>query len=184
MSENKLLSADPEFVGKKVFLRPASPDDVANLQHWRILSELQTLSSHPMTFYSPAEAAEKFKKKEKDPWSERFAIVRIEDKMLIGGISMFNYNPLNRSMEFGICVDPDARRKGLAKEATRLLVGYLFRFRGINKVHAQTAAFNKAAVKLLEGLGFKRDAVLRDHYYYNGEFHPGYIYSLLSFEFD
>jgi len=39
-------------------------------------------------------------------------------------------------------------------------------------------------VKLLETLGFKKDAVLRDHYFYNGEFHNGFIYSLLLFELD
>ena len=61
---------------------------------------------------------------------------------------------------------------------------YLFKQCGLNKVYAQTAEFNEGAIKLLESLGFKRDATLRDHYFLNGRFHAGLIYSLLLFEFE
>jgi RimJ/RimL family protein N-acetyltransferase len=37
---------------------------------------------------------------------------------------------------------------------------------------------------MLEKAGFRRDGTLRHQYYYNGEFHDGYLYSLLRFEFD
>lgn len=185
MAEKKVVPADPVLVGKKIYLRPVTPDDVANLQHWRILSSLQTLSSRPMLFVSPGEAAERVKKHEdKDPYNQQFAVVRIEDNVLVGSVNVFNHNPLNRSVEYGGLIDPDEQHKGYATEALRIMSRYLFRYRGLNKVHAQTASFNKNAVKLLEGLGFKRDAVLRDHYFHNGEFHAGYIYSLLQFEFD
>lgn len=184
MAEKTVVNADPAFVGKKIYLRPVSPEDAASIQHWRVLSSMQTLSSRPMVFLTPLEAQERAKKDEKDPYAQRFGIVRIEDNMLVGGLGLFNHNPLNRSAEFGIVVDPDEQKKGYATEAVRLLVRYLFRYRGLNKMHAQTAAFNTKAVHLLEGLRFKRDAVLRDHYFHNGEFHAGYIYSLLSFEFE
>jgi len=36
----------------------------------------------------------------------------------------------------------------------------------------------------MESMGFKRDATLRDHYFLKGEFHNGFIYSLLQFELD
>ncbi|HQL24078.1 MAG TPA: GNAT family protein [candidate division Zixibacteria bacterium] len=78
----------------------------------------------------------------------------------------------------------DEREKGYASDAMGVLCRYLFKFRGLNKVHAQTAEFNKGAIRLLGKLGFKRDGVLRDHYYHAGEFHAGYIYSLLAFELD
>jgi len=137
-----------------------------------------------MLFLTPAEAAERMKAKPRDPWDQRFAIVRKEDGQLVGAINMFDYNPLNRSIELGIIIDPDEREKGYASDAMGVLCRYLFKFRGLNKVHAQTAEFNKGAIRLLGKLGFKRDGVLRDHYYHAGEFHAGYIYSLLAFELD
>ncbi|MEW5995345.1 MAG: GNAT family protein, partial [Candidatus Zixiibacteriota bacterium] len=84
----------------------------------------------------------------------------------------------------GVIIDPDERKKGYGKEALQILGRYLFSHRGLNKVYAQTAAFNEGAVALLESLGFKRDATLRNHYFYDGEFHAGYIYSLLAYEVD
>lgn len=184
MADKKPVPADPNFIGRRVYLRPETPLDVESLWHWRMLSGLQTLSSRPMVFLTPAEAVERMKKVEKDAWSQRFGIVRKDDKQLVGAINMFNYNPLNRSIELGITVDPDERKNGYATDAIRVLCNYLFRFRGVNKVHAQTAEFNKGAVKLLEKLRFQRDGVLRDHYFHDGEFHAGYIYSLLAFELD
>lgn len=185
MAEKKIVPADPELVGKKIYLRPITPDDMASVHHWRVLSSFQTLSCRPTLFMTPAEAAERFKKSdEKHPYNQRFAVVRIEDNLLVGNIHVFDHNPLNRSVELGAIIDPDYQHKGYATEALHLVTRYLFRHRGLNKVHAQTAAFNRNAIKLLEGLGFKRDAVLRDHYFHNGEFHVGYIFSLLQFEFE
>ena len=102
----------------------------------------------------------------------------------MGTIRFFHLNALNRSAEFGVIVDPDEQKNGIATEGIRILAEYLFLYRGLNKIYAQTGAFNKGAVKLLEKLGFKKDATLRQHYYYKGEFHDGFIYSLLRFEFE
>jgi len=132
---------------------------------------------------SAEEAAEAFKKKEKSPDQQQFVIVRLKDKTPVGIISFHNMNALNRSVEFGIIVDPDEQRNGYGTEATRLLCNYLFNYRGMNKVYAQTSAFNKGAVKLLEKSGFKKDGVLRQHYFFEGEFYDGVVYSLLRFEF-
>lgn len=185
MAEKKVIPADPALVGKKIYLRPVTPEDMASIHLWRVLTEQQTLSSRPTLFMTPTEAAERFKKTDdKNPYNQRFAVVRIEGDLVVGSIHVFDHNPLNRSAEYGAIVDPDHQKQGYATEALSLMTRFLFRHRGLNKVHAQTASFNKNAVKLLEGLGFKRDAVLRDHYFHNGEFHAGYIYSLLAFEFE
>jgi len=174
----------PALVGTKIYLRPATAEDAANRQHWFLQGEPQTLNSSPFLFLTPAEASERFKSKEKSTSEQRFAVVRKDDHVPIGEVAFFNYNSLNRSAELGLLIDPEEREKGYGKEATQLLCRYLFKHRGLNKVYARTAAFNEAVVKLLETLGFKKDAVLRDHYFYNGEFHNGFIYSLLLFELD
>ena len=185
MASEKALPTDPDLIGKKIYLRPAAPDDFASFQLWRLQSGIQTLSSRPMKFMTPAQAVEAAKKTpERYPDQERFAIVRKADNTLVGFVGVFDYNPLNRSVEMGVSIDPDERKKGHARAAVDLICEYYFRFRGINKVHAQTASFNTAAVKLLESAGFSRDGTLRDHYFQDGEFYEGYIYSRLSFESD
>lgn len=185
MSDKKnRFPTQPSLVGKTVYLRPATAEDIANVQMWKILQEPQCMTCHPLPFTTAADAAEAHKRAEKSPDRQWFSIVRQKDKMLVGQISFFGYNALNRSAELGILVDPDEQKNGLGLEAMKLLIAYLFKYRGLNKVYAQTAEFNKGAVKLLEKLGFKRDGALRDHHFYQGEFHNDLVYSLLRFEMD
>jgi len=179
-----ILDAPPSLIGDKIYLRAATEKDIANTYHWFILSEPSSQSCHPHPFMSAAEAAEAFKKKEKSTDQQRFVIVRLTDKIPVGITNFFNMNSLNRSVEFGIIVDPDEQRNGYATEATRLLCNYLFNYRGMNKIWAQTASFNKGAVRLLEKAGFKKDATFRQHYFFEGEFHDAFVYSMLRFEFE
>ena len=172
----------PSLVGAKIHLRPATADDEINIEYWTLQSEPEALSCHALPFLTPSEAAERRKNKEKSTDEQRFAVVRNSDQMLVGAVTFFNYNSLNRSAELGLLIDPEERKKGYGKQAIQLISRYLFRFRGLNKVYAQTAEFNDAAVKLLEKLDFKRDGTLRDHYFYDGEFYAAVIYSLLLFE--
>lgn len=174
----------PSLVGTKIYLRPGTAEDAANWQYWFLHSEPQAMSCSPLPLLTPLEASERFKGKEKSTSEQRFAVIRKDDQVLVGEVAFFNYNPLNRSAELGLLIDPEERKKGFGKEAAQLLCRYLFKYRGLNKISAQTAVHNEAAIKLLESLAFKKEASLRDHYFYNGEFHNAYIYSLLLFELD
>lgn len=174
----------PSLVGSKVYLRPGTAEDAANRQYWFLHGEPQAMSCSPVPFLTPSEASERFKSKEKSPSEQRFAVVRKEDEVPVGEVAFFNHNPLNRSAELGLLIDPEEREKGYGKEAAQLLCRYLFKYRGLNKVYAQTADFNEAAIKLLETLRFKKDGSLRDHYFFDGEFHNAAVYSLLLFELD
>ncbi|HOP06106.1 MAG TPA: GNAT family protein [candidate division Zixibacteria bacterium] len=179
MSNEDKLTAAPSLIGAKVYLRPATPTDLENMWLWRALSEPQSMSSHPLILRTAAEFMEGFKARNITDAEQRFAICRKKDKMPVGIVRFFGFNSLNRSAELGLIVDPDERKNGYGSEAIMILTDYLFDYRGLYKVHAQTAAFNKGTVALLESLGFHRDGILRSHYFFNKEFHDGYIYSLL-----
>ncbi len=182
--KKKSFPAPPSLIGDKVFLRPTTPEDISNMHHWFLQSEPQSQSCHPHPLVTAKESAEAAQKKEKSINDQRFTAVRKDDKVPVALVRFFSLNPLNRSAELGLLVDPEVRRKGYGSEAIKIVTRYLFRYRGLNKVHAQTAGFNEGAIAMLESLGFKKDATLRDHYFYNGEFHVGYVYSLLQFEMD
>jgi RimJ/RimL family protein N-acetyltransferase len=185
MSEKKpVFPTAPGLVGKNVYLHPATAEDVANTYHWFLMSDPAMQSSAPHPFRSASEAAEAYQKKERSPDEQLFVIVHQKEKTPVGVIRFFRLNNLNRSAELGLLVDPEQRRKGYATEGIRLLVRWLFRMRDLNKVYAHTSSLNKGAVAMLEKAGFKRDGTLRHHYYYDGELHDGYLYSLLRYEFE
>lgn len=185
MAEKKPpLPAQPSLVGDKVYLRPTTAEDIVNMHHWSVLSEPQSMSSHARIIRTASEAAQLFKEAKRSSDVQGFAVVRKKDKIPVGMVRFFGLNQLNRSAELGLLIDPDEHRKGYGSDALKVLCRYLFRYRGLNKVYAMTAGFNTAAAALLESLQFKKDATLRDHYFYNGEFHPGFIYSLLLYELE
>lgn len=182
--KKKSFLAPPSLIGDKVYLRATTPEDVSNMHHWFLQSEPMSLSCRPQPLVTAKEAAEAAQKREKSINNQRFTAVRKDDKTPVASVSYFSFNALNRSAEIGLLVDPEVHRKGYGSDAIRTLTRYLFRYRGLNKVYAQTAGFNEGAIAMLESLGFKKDATLRDHYFYDGEFHVGYVYSLLLFEVD
>jgi RimJ/RimL family protein N-acetyltransferase len=183
-SRDKKIPTRPSLTGKHIYLRPMTPEDITNTQHWSAQCDPDALSCRPIPFRTAAEAAAAYQTREITPNMQRFMIVRKKDHLPVGRVVFFDLNNLNRSAELGIIVDPDEHQNGYGTEAIKLLCRYLFKYRGLNKVHLQTAEFNKGMIQTAEKLGFHKDAVLRDHYYYNDEFHAGLIYSLLRFEQD
>ena len=172
----------PSLVGKKIYLRPTIADDYREIQKWRLASDIQLISCHYFRTKSPEEMIEKYRQKEKSEDEGNFIITAKDDHRLVGQINFFHLNMLNRSAELGYIIAPDEREQGYAKEGLKLIIRYLFNEINLNKVYAQTASFNKASVKLLESLDFQLDGTLRQHHYYQGNFHDDLIYSLLKFE--
>jgi len=177
-------STIPSLTGTKVYLRPASAEDVANTHHWVLHSEPSTLSCRPLPFRTASEDAEAYRKREVTPDRQLLMVIRKKDNAPVGRLRFFDLNSHNRSVEIGLLVDPDERRHDYGIEAVDLLCRYLFRTRGLNKVYAQTGSFNKAAIGLLEKAGFKLDATLRRHMFHDNEFHDARIYSILQHEFE
>jgi len=173
----------PSLVGKDVYLRPPTSDDIVNAHHWFVLSEPQAQACMPVPLRSAKQAVETFQGNT-DDGRQILTIVRKEDKTPVGQIAFYSYNPLNQSAALGVIVDPDQRRNGFATDAMRVLVKYLFKHRNLNKVYAETPKFNTAAVALLESIGFKKDGALRNHHYYDGEYYDQLVYSFLRFELD
>ncbi|MCP4603447.1 MAG: GNAT family N-acetyltransferase [Proteobacteria bacterium] len=184
MAKDKpILSTAPALVGDKIYIRPTTAEDLANTFHWLLLSDPWSRTCRPIPYKTAAEAAEGYRKRESSPYEQSFMVIRKKDSVPVGRVSFFDFNTQNRSTELGLIIDPDEQEKGYGLAALRLLCRHLFITRGLNKVHAQTGAFNTAAQALMKKAGFKLDGTLRHHYFYKGEYHDGLVYSLLAYEF-
>ncbi len=177
-----LYPTPASLVGNTVYLRATEADDAAITYLWHLHTEPQSQTCHQAMMVTPKEMVEAAKKREKKPTEGDFVIVRKEDDKIVGKIRFFNLNMLNRSVELGYIVDPEEHKKGFGKEGLAILVRYLFIYLDLNKVYAQTAAFNTASVNLLKSLDFKLDGTLRQHHFYRGTLHDDLLFSLLRFE--
>jgi len=72
--------------------------------------------------------------------------------------------------------------QGCAFEAVSTLLGYLFEERGLHRVIAECDVDNVASWKLLEKLGFRREAHLVENVYFKGRYGSEYHYAMLARE--
>ena len=100
----------------------------------------------------------------------------------IGKLTVSDYNPRNRSAEIGYYLIPSCRGNGCMLKSLYSLCSLLLVEVGLNKLYAQTGSFNMPSIRLLERIGFRRDAVLRQHHTIDGVLWDDYVYSLLQEE--
>lgn len=104
----------------------------------------------------------------------------------LGRAVLFDFNPRNRSAEFGYYLPPVHRGKGFGKLMIELLCHEIFETDALklNKIYATTASSNLRSVRLLECLGFHLDGRLREHYWIDGERFDQLNYSMLRTDWE
>ncbi len=172
----------PSLAGGRVGLRPLEPREAALVQQWILESDPLAQTCRAPVLRSPGEVGDLHAKREPNASQGVLGIVLRGTGTLVGQVRFFDVNPRNRSCEIGYITAPTARGKGYAREAIGLLLAYLFDGLGLNKVYAQTGAFNAKSIRLLDALGFHRDATLREHHLLGGVLHDDHVYSLLHRE--
>lgn len=181
MAEKTLPFTDHSLIGQHLYLRPVNGTDLESIYVWAQQVNAHKTNPFPQPYSSSAEFVDTHKKSK--PANEgMLAIIRRKDDMLVGQISFSNYNPLNRSAEVNILIDPDVHRKKIGTEAMTILAKHLFRQRGLNKIYLLVNSGNKALNGFLDEFGFKKNGVLKDHFYIDGQFQEGHLYELAAFE--
>jgi RimJ/RimL family protein N-acetyltransferase len=110
------------------------------------------------------------------------AVERIEDRLLIGEISL-----ILRSLEFeqgeiGYIFNPDFHGQGYATEAAAALLAFGFDEYGMHRIMARCDARNIASSRVMERLGMRREAYFREHMLVKGRWDEEFIYAILASE--
>jgi ribosomal-protein-alanine N-acetyltransferase len=85
--------------------------------------------------------------------------------------------------EIGYQMLPEHWGKGLMTEALRAILRFGFERMGLNSVEAQIDPANTRSRKTLERLGFLQDGLLRESYYFAGEYTDTAVFTLLQREY-
>ena len=101
----------------------------------------------------------------------------------IGSVSLENIHERNKNSSFGIIIgNKNYWNKGYGEEASRLIIDYGFKKLKLHRIELDVYSYNKRAIKLYKKLGFKKEAIRREHNFYNGKFYDTIIMSLLKRE--
>lgn len=172
----------PVFLrGDRVTLRTTEEADVDFLQRNRNDPEVRHLMRNvdPVT---GAEAEEGFEEWISNDDSVNLLICRDEEPM--GMISMMHYDETVRKGWLGLWMDKDYHGHGYGPEGTALFIEHGFHERGAHKFCAAVFEPNRPSQRVMEKLGFTREAVERDAEFIDGEYVDTYVYGLLRDEWD
>jgi len=102
----------------------------------------------------------------------------------IGNITVHSIDHQNRIAEIGILIgNKDMHLRGFGLEALSLVVYHAFIRLNLNKLCAGLVKGNVASQRLFEKAGFKREGILREHFYLDGKYLDCYRMGLLRDEF-
>jgi ribosomal-protein-alanine N-acetyltransferase len=82
--------------------------------------------------------------------------------------------------EIGYSIHPDYWGQGIMTETFKILIEFGFSELKLHSIEANVNPKNVQSIKLLEKIGFKKEAHFRENFLYNGEFLDSLIYCLLE----
>ena len=103
-----------------------------------------------------------------------------EPGRLIGGISFWRFRFEDYRAETGYALHPQHWGKGIMKEALQKVIDFGFNNMGLHSIEANINPNNTASARLLESVGFVREAYFREDYFFRGKFLDTAIYSKLQ----
>ena len=170
---------------QKIKLRALAKDDAKISWVWRNKENIKYFySGHP--FYINQE--------QEEAWIEKisssnipltvFGIEELQTNSLVGMSFLKDINLIYRTAEFAIFIgDEKAKGKGYATEATRKTLTFAFNSLNLNRVFLKVQEDNISAIRLYEKCNFKREGVLRESVYKNGNYINEIMMSILKNEF-
>jgi RimJ/RimL family protein N-acetyltransferase len=117
-----------------------------------------------------------------DPAALRLAVVRRDTAELIGDFSLGLRSRQDRQAEIGFMFHPDQHGHGYATEAGRAVLALGFESYELHRISGSCDARNAASARLMERLGMRLEAHLRETEFVKGVWCDELIYAILADE--
>lgn len=168
---------------KKIRIRPIEKNDLSLIQKWRntdsvqpFLREYREMSlTHIETWYERIILDNKFE----------FFIVEDNRQIPISVCGFTYIDWLNKNADLHLAIYEKVWGDiEYGSEIMNVMLKYGFHHLNLHKVYAEIYEIDKSKISLFKSFKFKEDAILRDHYYYNGNYTNSIILSKLKSEYE
>ncbi|MDG4798570.1 GNAT family protein [Micromonospora sp. WMMD1082] len=112
----------------------------------------------------------------------QLAAVRRGTGEVVGDVVLIWTSPEHRQGEIGYLLHPEHRGHGYATEAAEAMLALAFDRLDLHRVAGRLDARNTASARVLERLGMRREAHLRENEFVKGEWTDEVIYAMLARE--
>ena len=153
--------------GPRVELRDVTDGDRDRLRDWRNQPDVAQWM-YADAVIGPEDHARWFAAALADP-SRRYWIIELEGEP-VGLANLADISPAHRRCAWAYYLaSPAVRGKGVGAYVEYWMIEHVFRTLGLAKLWCEVLVENEAVWKLHESFGFRREALLRQHVWKNGE---------------
>lgn len=110
------------------------------------------------------------------------AITRRNEDLFLGRVGLNLKRPEHREAELWFNLRRDLWGRGMATEAVRAMVDFGFRALHLHRIYGDCDPRNLPSARLMEKLGLRREAHLRENWWLKGEWCDSYSYAVLEHE--
>jgi RimJ/RimL family protein N-acetyltransferase len=113
----------------------------------------------------------------------QLGIYEKERLLLIGDLGLHFLEPGNSQVEIGFTISKGYQRKGYGQEATKSVIGYLFKEMKKHRIVASVDPRNSASMALLENVGMRKEGHFKKSIWIDNQWVDDVIYAILEEEF-
>jgi ribosomal-protein-alanine N-acetyltransferase len=168
------------FVGTRLRLRRLTEADAPLIAEWR----------NDPAYWGPffnmhEDTVAEWEAEARKEWDRDELILLTTDREtdeplgMIGYFKPFTLGHFFRALEVWYQVHPSARGRGVATEATCILVNHLFNVRPIERIQACVVVGNEGSCRVLERAGMQREGLMRGIHFLDGSYHDLHLYSIV-----
>jgi RimJ/RimL family protein N-acetyltransferase len=175
-----------DFYTTRLHIRPVNVEDNKSMFKYRSDPETNRyLSLNPETEADVSDFISRTSKEMNVPgtWFQ-FVLIDKESDLLIGdiGLHFLESDSDNKQIEIGYTLDKTFRGKGYATEALIVIIDYLVFNLNKHRIIASIDPTNSASIKLIERLGFRKEAHFVKSLFFHGDWVDDVIYAILATE--
>lgn len=172
----------PEFESERIRFRKINLDDAKDLFLIRSNDDVMRFMDVPRhhSISDSEKLIHTIDKSYKEESGIDWSIIEKQSNTFIGYIGFIRIFPEHCRAEIGYALKPEYWGKGYMYETINCMVRFGFEEMNLHSIEANVNPLNERSKKVLERIGFNKEAHFRENYLFNGEFLDSIIYSLLE----
>jgi RimJ/RimL family protein N-acetyltransferase len=170
---------EPLLVTPRLVLAPLTLEDAAQLFAYRSLPEVSRFQFFEPRSLDDAEAF--IRDAAESGWCELGMHID-SGSTLVGDLGFRLSDDPSPQAEIGVTLAPQYQGSGLALEAIRALLGYLFAELGVHRAFASIDPRNEPSLALFARLGMRQEGHLRQSVWFKGEWADDVVFAVLKSE--
>lgn len=170
---------------KEIKLRALEPEDLELLYEWENNDEYWVISNtvSPFSKYTLKRYIENSHKNIYETGQMRLMIDHIADKVTIGTIDIFDFDPYHKRAGLGILIaNENYRGKGYASMSLTILIDYCFKKLLLHQLYCNILENNLESLQLFKNLGFREIGIKKDWIKLNDGYLSEYMLQLIKEE--